>query len=178
MKLRCLLVVGVALGIGLGTASVRAGGPAVSNLTGTYSGSFTCKQTHADGEADTFKTVNSVLRIAQVATYANGAFLDVTIDGVPYSARSIDVGGANSGKGVGAFVFCGGNDDAYAGETEVEKFTFKVNAEKGTGTIKKNGLFNYNPGAPGEGSLGSCKGSWKRTSTDVPVIANGCGGSL
>jgi hypothetical protein len=111
------------LALGLFATPARAGGPIVSNLTGTYSGSVTCKQTHADGEADTFKTVNSVLRIAQAATHANGAFLDVTIDGVPYSARTIDVDGANSGKGVGAFVFCGGDDDAYSGETEVEKFT-------------------------------------------------------
>jgi hypothetical protein len=179
MKLRILRTLGAAWAFCLcATISSAGGGPVVSNLTGTYTGSFTCKQTHTDGESDTFKTVNSVLRIAQVTTNNNGAFLDVAIDGVPYSARTIDIGGANSGKGVGAFVFCGGNDDAYSGNTEVEKFTFKVNAEKGTGTIKKNGLFNYTDGPPGSGSLGSCKGSWKRTSIDVPVIEVSCGAAL
>lgn len=162
-------IFGVAFVLLVVALEARAGASIASNLTGTYEGSFTCKQTHLDGERDSFKQVNSVLRIAQVSTYANGAFLDVTIDDVPYSARSIDVGGAGSGKGVGAFVFCGGGDEAFTGDTEVEKFTFKLNATKGTGTIKKSGLFNYSE------SLGSCKGSWKRTSTSVPVIGVSCG---
>jgi hypothetical protein len=165
----------MALAACLVASSANAGGQLVSNLTGTYAGSYTCKRTHSDGETDTFKHVPSELLINQVTTYNNGAFLDVTIDGVPYSARSIDVGGAGSGKGVGAFVFCGGNDSAYLGDTEVEKFTFKLNAEKGTGTIKKSGLFNYTGDAPGGGELGSCKGSWKRTDTAPPVIAVSCG---
>jgi hypothetical protein len=169
MRARDLSSFGLAAALCLVAASAHAGAPIASNLTGTYQGSFTCKQTHLNGERDSFKMVNSVLQIAQVSTYMNGAFLDVTIDGVPYSARSIDVGGAGSGKGVGAFVFCGGGDEAYTGDTEVEKFTFKLNATKGTGTIKKTGLFNYSE------TLGSCKGSWKRTSTAVPVIAVSCG---
>jgi hypothetical protein len=169
MKTRSLSSLGAALVLLAFAVEARAGASIASNLTGTYQGSFTCKQTHLDGERDSFKQVNSVLLIAQVSTYSNGAFLDVTIDGVPYSARSIDVGGAGSGKGVGAFVFCGGGDEAFTGDTEVEKFTFKVNATKGTGTIKKNGLFNYSA------TLGSCKGSWKRTSTSVPLIMTSCG---
>jgi hypothetical protein len=88
---------------------------------------------------------------------------------VLWRARA-DRGKIDNGKGVGDFVRCGSNDDAWLGGAEIQHFTFNVNETRGTGTIKQDTIFNVTDGVPSGGAIGTCKGSWKRVSTEDPGI--------
>lgn len=146
-----------------------------SDLVGTWEGKYKCTEVDAaTGQTSSFSQ-DSVLEIAHVSTVNNVVLLNVSIDGTLYSSRAIDRGGAGSGKGVGDFVRCGSNDDAWLGGAEIEHFTFKVNDAKGTGSIKKKGQYNLTDGVPSGGGVGVCTGSWKRVSIAPPAVP-ACGG--
>jgi len=147
-------------------------GAVTADLTGTYQGKFKCQWVNApDGSTETVTTNPSTVEISRVTSDGNTGSFNASIDGVLYSLRTIDQGSSDNGrgKGVGAFVFCGSNDDAYTGNTEIEGIRFTVDANAGTGKIKKSGIFNY-AGAPNTGSIGTCQGKWKRVSTTDPGI--------
>lgn len=146
-----------ALLVALASGAHAQGVPA--DLTGTWEGKVSCKLHHADtGEDGSFK-FDSDLLIQSVGAGANGTSLSVVLDGDAFSGRTIDTG---TEKGDVAFVRCGSGDSAWAQSTEIWKSTFKVKLDKGTGSITGTSVFNEANGAPGQGTLVTCKGKWKR----------------
>ncbi len=158
----------------LASGARAQGGPA--DLTGTWEGKVSCKFNIAsNGETGSFKT-DVELRIRQVTAGANGTQLAVVFEDpnteVAYSGRTIDTG---SGKGQLTFVRCGSEDSAWTTPTEIWKAKWSVKAENGKGSISGTAVFNEANGGAGQGTLSTCKGSWKRIDTAAPT-APGCGG--
>ncbi len=145
-----------------------------SDLTGTWQGKMSCKASEAETGATTSARLKDLtLHLRLVNPGANGAEYAARLDGFDYSARSIDVGGAGSGKGVLALVLCGSDDDASTGETELWKLAFKVNAAKETGKLSGELLLDDTEDGAGGGSA-QCKTSWKRISMNDANDAAGC----
>jgi hypothetical protein len=144
-----------------------------SNLEGTYTGTVSCKFNNAsNGETGGFKS-DSELRIRQVTAGANGTALAILLDDASYSGRSIDTG---TGKGQVAFVRCGSGNSAWSEPTEVWKSKFSVKLNSSTGSISGTSVYNEANTGPGQGTLVTCKGKWKRVDASEPVGAVGCAG--
>lgn len=166
------IVAGVVGVLVVATGAWAGNGEITADLTGTYEGKFKCQWVNApDGSTDSAVTNPSTVQITRITSAGNTGSFAASIDGVLYSLRTIDQGSADNGrgKGVGAFVLCGSDDDAYLGNTEIEAIKFNVDANAGTGKIKKSGIFNY-AGGPDSGTLGTCQGKWKRVDTADPGV--------
>jgi hypothetical protein len=134
-----------------------------ADLTGTWEGKVSCKLNHADDGATGSYKIDSDLLIVSVDEGANGTDLNVVLDGSAFSGRTVDTG---TEKGEVVFVRCGSGDSAWAQPAEIWKSGFKVKLEKGTGSITGTSVYNDANGAPGQGTLVTCKGKWKRISPD------------
>jgi hypothetical protein len=169
------LVVLAALALAAAAArDARAQAP--SDLTGTWVGSVSCNATVADdGSKAKSSERNLTLLIHRVADGPNGAEYAANFQVLQnFSARSIDVGGLGSGKGVLTLADCGDDDDAATGATEVTRLKFSVNAAKGTGKLSGQAFFNQTDGDPEGGGSGTCKLSFKRIDMIDPNDVNGC----
>lgn len=136
---------------------------AAGNLIGTWEGSFSCKTEDANGRS-TLREPDSTLLISQ--PNAGASPLRLTIDGVQYTGSIVPSATNPTEVGVGAFVACGTSDtEAVGAFNEIELIRWKVDAESGTGSISKLGVFVGN----GQG-IGGCKGKWTRLTTANPNI--------
>jgi hypothetical protein len=130
-----------------------------ADLTGTWKGAFKCSSLQNDGKAEKFKEKKSVLKIVQ---YEDGTF-DAEIDDFPYCGRMIE-SKKNAKKGVGVLIGPD-TDDAPTTYSEMEHLTWKLNSsKKKSDKISKQGVW------VDADSIGECKGSWKRTDKDSPVL--------
>lgn len=170
------LVVLAALVLGAGAAARDARAQEPSDLTGTWIGSVSCNATVAeDGSKAKSSERNLTLLIHRIANGPNGAEYAANFQVLQnFSARSIDVGGLGSGKGVLALADCGDSDDTAAGATEVTRLKFSVNGAKGTGKLSGEAFFAETDGAPEGGGSGTCKLSFKRVDMVDPNDVNGC----
>lgn len=167
---RWSMAVLAALPLALAAGAHAQGVPA--DLTGTWQGKVSCKLNHADDGATGSYTIDSELLIRQTGLGANGTALGVVLGPDEFSGRTIDTG---TGTGEVAFVRCGSRDSAWAQQTEIWKSKFKVNAEKGTGSISGTSVYNDAYGTPGLGTLVTCKGKWKRIDpANPPGGIDGC----
>jgi hypothetical protein len=156
-----LLLAFAAAPLGLSTAAGAA------NLTGTWEGSYSCQG--FDGE--NYKTGNkdSVLLISQ-----EGQIFAANIDNdtFVYNGLVIDDDADPAGKGNLVMNQCG--TDAIPGEGpegEIVRMAIKVNADKGTGTLKGVSIVEFfDKTGPG---VVTCKLKYKRVSTTVAKF-NGC----
>jgi hypothetical protein len=136
---------------------------AAGDLAGTWTGSFTCRVEDADGRSS-LRQRPSTLLISQPGGPGTSP-LRLTIDGVFYTGSIVPAASDPTERGVGAFVACGSSDTEAAGAfSEVESIRWRVGAD-GKGSIKKRGAFVVT----GE-QVGTCTGSWRRTSTADPGI--------
>jgi len=136
-------------------------------LNGIWEGSYSCKFEDSGGKGS-FKVSPSFLAISQGAI--SGPMIVNISDGmssVAYAGTTVP-SAASSSEGAGAWIACGTSDATTGGLfNEIETFHYQVDAS-GDGTIKKSGAYVEN-GV----EVGTCKGSWKRTSTG-PVKVAGC----
>lgn len=147
----------LALALVSAASAAWAGGP--PSLVGTWEGSFSCKAQTPEGKSSA-KESDSTLQIAQT-----GNVLRVLLDGDTYSGTIFQSVGAPN-EGAGAWIFCGTSDSTTAAAfNEIETIQFKVDPESGSGSIKKSGVYVLNGS-----QVGVCKGSWRRVSTEPPVV--------
>lgn len=169
-KRTLVLTVAVALAALAAGRMAHAQGALPSDLSGTWVGKVSCKANDAaTGASVPLKAKDLELHLRLLNPGTNGAQYAARFDDLDYSARSIDVGGTGSGKGVLALVLCGSNDDTRAGEAELWKLSFKVDPAKGTG--KLSGELHFADTDTGtadvtDGVSGQCTTSWKRISMD------------
>jgi hypothetical protein len=151
--------------LGLALASLCAAAPAGAiDLTGSWTGSVTCKRFTMNGESVTQKTKPATLSIVQA-----GALFDAAIDGLEYRGRTIDLATDGLKRGEAVLVSC--DADAIPledGVTEIVRFKAKVDAEKGTGTLTGEALHEH-----GMNGIMSCKLKFKRTSA-IPGAFSTC----
>ena len=137
---------------------------AAGNLVGSWLGSFTCRVEDSGGRS-TLRQRSSDLLISQPGGPGTSP-LRLTIDGVQYSGSIVPLASDPTERGAGAFVACGSSDtEAQGAFNEIESIRWRVSAD-GKGSIRKRGAFVVN----GE-EVGTCTGSWRRTSTADPGIA-------
>jgi hypothetical protein len=105
-------LLGAALLVAAAGREARAQAP--SDLTGTWEGRVSCSFTLAEFGTTAKGTNRQTLLLRQVSVGPNGAEYAALFENVPgsFSARTIDVGGAGSGKGVMVMADCDDSDDA------------------------------------------------------------------
>lgn len=153
MAIRCALALAAA------SASAPTLPAAALDLTGTWTGKYTC--TEYDGERVRFTVRDDVMAISQTdfvfAVDSVNQFSGVAIP----DARSPDV------RGEAKLANCSTDDLVANGGDELARLKAKVDREKGKGKLKGISIYT------GPGLVGSCKWSYKLTDPANPG-ASGC----
>ena len=148
--------------LAIALASIVAAAPAGAiDLTGTWTGSVTCKLFGLDGESSTEKFKDSALVIAQT-----GETFDAELDLLALRGATIDAAADGARRGQAVLLAC--DADAVpldGGVNEFVQLKAKVDAEKGTGTLTGVSLFEH-----GQNGFMTCKLKYKRTSTTPGVL--------
>ena len=149
-----------ALSFGLLASAALAQASHAFDLTGTWSGKWSCQG--FDGAPFKSSEKQSTLTISQT-----GNVIAANIDGgFSYNGGALPDNGAPDTKGEAALVQCGTDNLPHAGpEAEILRAKVKVSPEKGTGSFK--GLAIIESSFP---DVLTCKYSYKRVDTANPNV--------
>jgi len=128
------------------------------DLTGTYEGSWICKEVRGDGFKGRTGMKPSTLQITQTSSSSNRTMFNASVDGQLFSGRSIDT--QEGKKGVGVLVDCDSGNSA-GGYAEIELILYS------TKKVKKSGVFQSGP----SDGIGVCKGRWKKMNGADPLVS-------
>lgn len=129
------------------------------DLTGTWTGKFTC--TEWDGSQSRFTEKDDVMAITQTGDL-------IAVDSLnQFSGAVLSDLRKPLAKGVVKMANCNTDNDPANGADELAVLKAKVNRDKGTGKLKGASVYT------GVGSFGTCKWSYKLTDPADPG-ATGC----